>query len=128
MPEPVEPPAPVTGPYEVKGSVETRMDLTIDLAGMIRKYPDEYKQARLQGHEEWERPVVFLWEYIEGEGSVQSYGDWELVQEGFDTFDFDLDRRWSEEQFEALVAVCPEARLTPEVPGAAPAQEDEDDV
>jgi hypothetical protein len=114
---------PYPEPFEIKGSIEYQVDLTIDLAGLIREYPDEYAAAGMErGHEEYERPMVFLHEYLEEEAGVGIYGFGKHVKDGWDTFEFDVSgKRWSKDQFEALVAACPQARITPEIPGAEPA-------
>jgi hypothetical protein len=110
MPEPLPPPPPQ--PFEVTGSAESRTDLTIDLAGLIRKYQTEYNAIELatRGYEPWERPMVFLYEYLSEHGNSGLFGD-HHVKEGWDDFEFNESPSWTRERFEALVAVCPEAEV-----------------
>ena len=109
MPEPPPPPPPQ--PFQVKGSAETRIDLTIDLAGLIRMFPREYGSVDLRGgYRAWERPMVFLWQFLE-EMPSSTFIFRNLVSEGWTTFEFDEQGRWSAEQFEELCEVCPEARV-----------------
>jgi len=108
---PVPPPPSPPQPFELRGSIETHVELTIDLAGLIRRFPKEYESVSLSGgYQPWERPLVFVQEFLENTGDGPSFAYQNLVTEGWDTFVFEEAGRWSLEQFEALCAVCPEAR------------------
>ena len=104
------PEKPPPEPFTLDGTVETRVDITVDLAYLIRNYPKEYRGCDMTRlHEEWERPMVFLHEYLQDRADAYYGGDG--VDERFDEFDFHESLRWTEGQYEDLCRVCPEADL-----------------
>lgn len=109
MPEHPEPPPAV--PYIVKGSASTSVDISVDLAELIRKYPDEYRQVNIRGFDKWERPMRFLDEYMSEYSGSFCFGP-EVTQDWAD-FEFDTSGYWTKQMFEDLCAACPEARIDP---------------
>ena len=73
-----------------------------DLPALIRANLERYAALELmaRGYEEWERPSVFLHEFVED--------DVDLGEMAVDRIDID----WTEDDFRALCLVCPEADLT----------------
>lgn len=108
MPEKQEPPPPE--PFVWKGHVEVRTDIEVDLAALIRRFPTEYAAIVLRGHQEWERPMQFLWEYLEE--ATECYVSGQHVTDTWTDFEVDDVTRWKQADFEKLCEICPEARLT----------------
>ena len=73
-----------------------------DLPALIRAHPDKYAAVSIHGggYQEWERPSVFLHEFVED--------DVDLGEMAVDRIDID----WTEDDFRALCLVCPEADIT----------------
>ena len=82
--------------------IVARLHDRYDLPGLIRAHPDKYAAVSIHGggYQEWERPSVFLHEFVED--------DVDLGEMAVDRIDID----WTEDDFRALCLVCPEADLT----------------
>ena len=82
--------------------IVARLHDPYDLPALIRRYPKEYAALPVEkyGYQEWERPSVFLHEFVE-DGV-------DLGEMAVDRIDID----WTEDDFRALCLVCPEADIT----------------
>ena len=83
---------------DISASVRDRYDLP----DLIRRHRKVYAALPVKalGHQEWERPSVFLADHI---------------TDRIDVGELDIDRidiDWTEDDFRALCLVCPEADLT----------------
>lgn len=108
MPEPLPPPPPE--PFVVEGTARWRVDVKVDLAALIREFPNEYATVDLSGgYAEWERPMVFLWNYMQEDAGSLILD--QRFDTGWDEFEFDERGRWTRERFDELCRVCPEARI-----------------
>jgi len=101
------------GSFRLDGRVTVEIDVTCDLAAMIRRHPDVYRQfaetGRGQGYADWEVPVAWLSGEIAEDQRVPS-----LPLGVTDLYGVDPESEfgsWTPERYEALCAVCPEARV-----------------
>lgn len=84
---------------------------TVDLLTLVREHLSDYWAVDLsEGFKEWERPAVFLTEFLTD--SIDGLYS-ELVREDFD--DLSIDFSWNQGDYEALLALLPEAGHRPEV-------------
>lgn len=126
MPAPIPPPAPPEpGPIIVKGTVKSSIDVTVDLVNLIRNHQDEYHTVDMERQPEWERPSMFLHAYLTDDAG--GFGLWgREVTTGFDLTEFEERPYWSQQMYEDLCSVCPEARPRPEPdPVGFPTKKDE---
>lgn len=88
----------MTGRLDVDATITKRRRL--DVAALIRRWPERYAQLDATWYEPWERPRLLVEDVISDEH--QPWGDYD-----------DLDVGWREADWERLLAVCPETDLTP---------------
>lgn len=94
----------------IRVTIESRADCkVVDLPALIRANLESYLSIDIKGYADWERPSVFLDDYLhELTDPVDTPWEPKVIEPGF-AEGVEIDFRWTMKDWEALLAECPEA-------------------